>query len=252
MTKLEARTIVGGLSNPSKMPGFAWGIPAILCIIGSKLRNVANSVCSGCYALKGAYAWSTTQEAYRRRLQRFNDMSAQAWVSTMSTALKGETFFRWLDSGDIQSVSMLQRIADVCRSTPTIQHWLPTREYALVKQYLQTGTVPANLTIVLSAHLRSTSTVTHTGPSEHGLPTSGVIAAHRPKLPHGFKSMSHAEQGKALTAHQRKLVAVWNEARKAHPAFTYVCPSIKQDNACGNCRTCWNLKPGESVAYIGH
>ena len=47
--------IVGTLSEPSKMPTYAYSIPAKYCITGSKLRMIANSTCSKCYALKGRY-----------------------------------------------------------------------------------------------------------------------------------------------------------------------------------------------------
>ena len=49
----EALKLVGGLSKPSKMPGWAYGLPAKECKTGSKLVNVKGSTCEGCYALKG-------------------------------------------------------------------------------------------------------------------------------------------------------------------------------------------------------
>jgi len=47
----EALKIVGGLSKPSKMPGWAYGLPAAECKTGSKLVKIPGSVCSGCYAV---------------------------------------------------------------------------------------------------------------------------------------------------------------------------------------------------------
>ena len=57
MKTSEALKIVGGLSKPSKMPGWAYGLPAAECKTGSKLAQVPGSVCSGCYALKGCYVF---------------------------------------------------------------------------------------------------------------------------------------------------------------------------------------------------
>ena len=37
----EAKSIVGGLSNPSKMPGYGYGLSAFDCSVGSKLRPYA-------------------------------------------------------------------------------------------------------------------------------------------------------------------------------------------------------------------
>ena len=54
MKSNEALKLVGGLSKPSKMPGWAYGIPAAECKTGKKLQNVEGSTCYGCYALRAA------------------------------------------------------------------------------------------------------------------------------------------------------------------------------------------------------
>jgi hypothetical protein len=43
MKTQEALKLVGGLSKPSKMPGWAYGIPAKECKTGKKLQNVEGS-----------------------------------------------------------------------------------------------------------------------------------------------------------------------------------------------------------------
>ena len=63
MNTKEAWTLVGGLSKPSKMPGWSIGIPAKECKTGAKLRLIPNSVCEGCYALKGCYVFKVVQQA---------------------------------------------------------------------------------------------------------------------------------------------------------------------------------------------
>ena len=55
MNTKEAWTLVGGLSKPSKMPGWSIGLPAKECKTGGKLQKVEGSVCYNCYALKGDY-----------------------------------------------------------------------------------------------------------------------------------------------------------------------------------------------------
>ena len=35
------------------------------------------------------------------------------------------------DSGDLQSLEMLEAIAEVARQTPEVKHWLPTKEYGI-------------------------------------------------------------------------------------------------------------------------
>ena len=53
MKTSEALKLVGGLSKPSKMPGWAYGLPAKECKTGGKLVKVKGSTCEGCSALKG-------------------------------------------------------------------------------------------------------------------------------------------------------------------------------------------------------
>ena len=149
MLKKEARKITGGLSKPSKMPGPAHNLPAQACITGAKLVKIPGSVCAGCYALKGRYRFRNVQDALQRRLQALKD---PRWVDAMVTLITGEKWFRWHDSGDIQSPEHLKNIFEVCKLTPETAHWLPTREARFLKD-IQPEVVPKNLKIVLSDHM---------------------------------------------------------------------------------------------------
>ena len=164
-----ASLITGTLSSPSKMPCSSYSIPASRCITGSKLRNVEGSTCSSCYACKGQYRFSNVQAALETR---FASLEHPEWVSAMTaqiTAANKNGFFRWHDSGDIQSVAHLRNIVLVALATPDIKHWIPTREYKIVADYRkQYGAFPANLTVRLSAHM-----VDGAAPNM-GLPTSTV------------------------------------------------------------------------------
>jgi hypothetical protein len=57
-------------------------------------------------------------------------------------------YFRWHDSGDVQNLDHLNKIYEVCKLTPDVKHWMPTRE-AWVKDHLDS--CPDNLIIRLSA-----------------------------------------------------------------------------------------------------
>jgi hypothetical protein len=142
----EALKLVGGLSKPSKMPGWAYGIPAKECKTGKKLQDVEGSTCYGCYALKGCYVFKVVQEAQYRRL---DSIRHPLWVKAMTSLLlsKKSKYFRWHDSGDVQDLKHLAKIFEVARRTPDVQHWMPTRE-AWVKPYLNRA--PANLVIRFS------------------------------------------------------------------------------------------------------
>ena len=149
--KKQAEAIVGTLSKPSKMPGYAYSTPAKRCLIGQKMRKVAGSICAFCYALKGRYVFKNVQLAMEKR---FASLTNSLWVEAI-TFLIGNAknpHFRWHDSGDLQGIWHLEKIVQVAKNLPHISFWLPTREYAFVSEYIEKGgEVPSNLTIRLSA-----------------------------------------------------------------------------------------------------
>jgi len=149
MLKKEARLRTGGLSAPSKMPGPAFNLPARACLTGAKLAQVPGSVCHGCYALKGRYRFPNVQKALYRRLE---GLTAATWIDDMVTLIKGQAWFRWHDSGDIQSVEHLKNIFEVCKRTPETRHWMPTREARFLK-LLDPDIIPSNLIIRMSSHM---------------------------------------------------------------------------------------------------
>lgn len=151
-TKSDLLRYVGGLSNPSKMPGFGYSLPARECTTGSTLRLIPGSTCSICYALKGRYSFGKVKNALYRRLE---SITAPLWPQAMAELIHRtkDGYFRWHDSGDLQSVEHLERIAEVCHATPGVSHWLPTREYRLVQDFMLKNELPENLNIRLSAHM---------------------------------------------------------------------------------------------------
>lgn len=199
-TVKEAWAEVGGLSKPSKMPSFGYSLSAFKCKVGSKLRNIANSTCSDCYALKGRYVFPNVQEALDRRMDKL--LNNPKWVEAMVFLLlhyctKSEVF-RWHDSGDIQSLDHLQKIVEIAKRTPNIRHWLPTREVAMVRDYQkQFGEFPSNLVVRISATMIN-------------------------GLPHKF----HRHTSTVSTAKDFDL--------------GWTCPASKQGNKCGTCRACWD------------
>lgn len=146
-----ANALVGGLSAPSKMPCHSFSISAFQCITGSKLRKIAGSVCSKCYALKGRYVFPNVQAALARRLGVLaralvdNEFRAE-FISAMAYLVSRDPWFRWHDSGDLQSAAHFALICDIARATPNTLHWLPTKEPRFVK-----GDIPSNLIVRVSA-----------------------------------------------------------------------------------------------------
>ena len=168
----EAKAIVHSLSSPGKMPCPSYGLPAKECTVGSALRTVKGSTCFKCYALKGQYVFRNVQDAQYARLA---SIDSPAWADAMVTLISKHTYFRWHDSGDIQDIDHLMKIIEVCARTPNTQHWLPTREKAIIKRYLRVaGSFPGNLTVRVSdAMIGQKSRETISGTVTSGVVTDG-------------------------------------------------------------------------------
>jgi hypothetical protein len=142
---------VGSLGKPSKMPGFAYGLSAFDCKVGAKLREVEGSTCNKCYATRGHYLYANVKKAQAVRLHSLDEAQ---WVLAMVEKIRETTtgYFRWHDSGDLQSLQHLFQIVAVAEALPEVKFWMPTREKAIVNEYLRTfGDFPENLTVRVSA-----------------------------------------------------------------------------------------------------
>ena len=169
MLKKEAIEITGGLSAPSKMPGPAFNLPAWACATGAKLAKIPGTPCHGCYALKGRYRFPNVKAALNRRLAKLMD---PRWVEAMVTLIDKQPWFRWHDSGDLQSAKHLTNIFEVCKRIPDTSHWLPTQERKYL-QFLDPAVIPPNLIIRLSGSKID-------GPAPKSWPwTSSVVTAGR-------------------------------------------------------------------------
>jgi hypothetical protein len=150
-SKAAAIKITGSLGKPSKMPGLSYGISAALCKVGAALAKIEGSTCAGCYALKANYQYPSVKAAHAKRAA---GLDHPQWTEAMVYLIgsSGETFFRWHDSGDLQSFQHLLNIVKVAEALPAVSFWLPTREKALVLQYQRSfGSFPANLVVRVSA-----------------------------------------------------------------------------------------------------
>ena len=193
---------IGTLSNPSKMPSYAWGISAKKCKTGSKLAKIKGTICYECYALNGHYLYPVVAKAHKIRL---NAIYKSEWVEYMAELLtqkykrldKSRLFHRWFDSGDIQSHEHLMKIFKVCELTPHIKYWLATREYKIIAR-IKEEDVPKNLV----------------------LRVSGIKIDGQP--PKFWKWTSTVHKNKKPIGRE--------------------CPAYKQGGECGSCRACWNHK----------
>ncbi len=173
----EAVKITGSMTRTSKMPGLSYSLPAWECQVGAKLRAVKGSVCSGCYALKGNYTrYPAIKAAQYYRLQSLRHPS---WIPAMVAQIKRQKFFRWHDAGDLQGAWHLKNIMEVCRLTPSVKHWLPTREVKYTR-LMDPDIVPTNLKIIISDHMIDQATPVKSWPYTSGVSTNGAATCPAP------------------------------------------------------------------------
>ena len=153
----QLETLVGGLSNPSKMPGLSYGTPAAACGIGAILRGRKGTVCEKCYAHKGMYSFPVVKNAQENRLEILSS-NLEEWTVNMTELLSRkyakktapDNVFRWHDSGDVQSIEHLSAIVQIAKNLPGIDFWIPSKEYAIIRQAFRTLEIPSNLIIRVS------------------------------------------------------------------------------------------------------
>ena len=211
MLKKDASMLTGGLTQTSKMPCKSYSLPTEACQTGFKMSKIEGSVCFFCYANNGFYKLyeKTIKPAQFARLDSIND---PVWVDAMVTLIGQDSYFRFHDSGDLQSLEHFEKIVEVAIKTPTTRHWLPTREYSIIKTFIaKGGIIPKNLIVRLSGMYPDKPVIVpKTLQNVKGITTSNVHT----KTPLGL-----------------------------------ACKAPQQDGECGDCRACWTDRP---VSYLMH
>lgn len=160
MTVKQAKAIAGNVSTKNtKMGTTTFAIDAFACKVGDRLAKVVGSVCSKCYARRIQKIRPNVDKGWKANLDKWNTAVATGtvdlWIKAIAfqiTRYNTDDYHRWFDSGDLQSVEMLDAIAKVAKITPNIKHWLPTREVSFVLKYLKdNGDFPANLVVRVSS-----------------------------------------------------------------------------------------------------
>jgi hypothetical protein len=209
--KKDAYTITGGLTQTSKMPCKSYSLPTEACITGFKMSKIAGSVCSVCYADRNFYLMyqNTIKPAQFARLDSIND---PAWVDAMVALIGSDQYFRWHDSGDLQGLDHFEKIVMVAKLTPKTRHWLPTREYSIIKSFIAKGEkIPENLIVRLS----------------------GMYPDKPVQVPASLQGIKGITTSNVHTTKPLGLA----------------CKAPSQAGECRECRACWTDK---SVSYLMH
>ena len=218
------------LSNTSKLGVKSISLNAKNCKTGSKLAKKKGSVCHGCYALKGCYQFPVVQNAMARRMEFFNHKD---FIKIMVWLLQSQTkkFFRWFDSGDVQSVIMALNILEVCKLTPDIKHWIPSKEYKIWRDVLKIEKLPSNVCLRMSS------------PNIDQEPLKGfnnTSTVHENKKAFGLECKAYRtlKNGNMLSL-------------KEFTNLDHNNPLIKQLGNCGNCKACYDTTV-KNISYPKH
>ena len=156
----DAKEIASISNRNSKMPGSTFAQDSFACNVGERLSKVKGSVCEGCYARRIQKMRPAVHKGWTRNLAQWQAYKhkPEVWVKACVFQIErmakksNDPYHRWFDSGDLDSLDQLIAIANVALDTPKINHWLPTREIAIVKEYLAwCGSFPDNLAVRVSA-----------------------------------------------------------------------------------------------------
>jgi hypothetical protein len=226
----------------TKMPSTTFAISAKHCHVGGKLINIKGSTCSRCYAFKLQNLRPSVDKGWTNNLFKAVKMikeNPNLWAKMVAfqieRACKKLDIFehRWFDSGDLQSVEMLRAIVLCAQITPKINHWLPTREAKIVKEYRkQFGQEPSNLVIRVSA----------------------TMIGDKPIKGHENTSTVH-RKGEAIYG-KECLAYRTNKDSKIVPLDDFKAMTRQEKKAqdfghCGDCRACWS-KDVENISYPLH
>lgn len=214
------------LSKPSKMPGYAWGIPAKRACPRSN-----GTICEDCYAVSGFYRMPTviqaqeTRFAWVRECMRTDigkhEFSGVMW-DAIRRACKKQPYFRIHDSGDFFSPAYTETWLWVCAGLPEVKFWAPTRAWQIPDKSRSGFHVVSDSDKVMYwlRQLAKLPNVT-VRPSALNFGDPAPIVS-------GLQAGSTSDYKRAMQ-----------------------CPARQQGNQCGECRACWEDKE-KPISYAKH
>jgi hypothetical protein len=200
------------ISVTSKLDGIrSWSLQALDTCPGSiESPGVLVDACKGCYATTGNYVFANVKAP--REFNR-TDWQRLDWCDDMVQELQRDEYFRWLDSGDLYSLALAEKVLEVMQRTPWVKHWLPTRmhKFPKFKIVLEQMKALANVSVRFSA--------------------DSVNGEYIPGL-HG------------------SVIGPSAETFQAHPGAS-LCQAYEHEGKCSGCRACWD-KSIDLICYPAH
>ena len=165
-----------------------------------------------CYAAKLERIRPNVKAAYQRNLDLWAHDPAAFEAQAIAAAMP-HRYFRWHVSGDIVGPSYLAMMVRVANACPGTRFLCFTKRFELVNMYIkERGPLPENLQILFSAW-------------------AGLDVPNPYNLP-----MTHV---------------IYRDGSTTAPASHYVCGGNCTECLCQGVG-CWQLKPGEHLAFYEH
>jgi hypothetical protein len=232
--RVVPNTRVALLSEPSKMPGKSWSLPARL-----SCPRLNGNICAHCYACKGSYVWECVARAQKVRFDWTVQCMRTAegrneWITYMVAAIGAvrSEHFRVHDSGDMFNAHYAECWLAVCRALPQKRFWIPTRSWQVPN-----GALPV-FDPLMNA-LRAMAQL----PNVTVRPSALNFGDTAPRVA-GLHAGSTADCTKGDYGILPDGGIAWNCA-------PFQCPSHTTNNKCGDCRACWDAKD-VPVSYRKH
>jgi hypothetical protein len=254
---------MGGFSNPSKMPGFALGIPAVRCQTGSVLFNEfhnpapgkapRSTVCAFCYALKGKYKEPANERAMQWRFQQLGLVESdkrgpkywngEAFIGQVryDNDLSRPGLQKW----SAVMVEALEFVYGTHRYQRRDQALAPTQRYF---RWHDSGDIQCE------AHLHAIFDVCEATPDlAHWIPTRQykyvkVVTDNR-SVPGNLSIRLSAHTIEEHLPHTKWRTRTGISSSSVD--YQNTCPAPTQEGACLGCRMCWNAQVWD-VTYYPH
>ena len=200
------------ISVTSKLDGIrSWSLQALDTCPGSvESPGVLVDACKGCYATTGNYVFANVKAP--REFNR-QDWQRLSWVDDMVQELERDRYFRWLDSGDLYSLPLAEKVLEVMIRTPWCKHWLPTRMYKFPK-FLQ-------------------------------------VLREMQALPHvSVRFSADSINGEYIPGLHGSVIGPSAETFQEHKGAS-LCRAYEHEGKCSGCRSCWD-KSIDLICYPAH
>ncbi len=255
------------LSGTSKT-GITWSLPAV----GSCPQ--LDETCGTCYALDGFYRTNIPAQVGRvLRLDYLHKLISSTqleewvdWVTQKIGRLRPiesiprhvpldrylrdaipahdtrVAYLRWHDSGDLFHADYAKALLAVCRQTPKVLHWLPTRMGGLLAGLVRSGErLPPNLSVQVSCHKGGV------------LETSqyAAVAEIRRIQPEARIGVTYSHEGmKSRVVQPAEILSVYGRNASLCPATV---ATESAERICTGCRRCWAHADSEApIVYAVH